>query len=97
MSYRLLASSAFICALALVGSAGQADAARLSPNGASSLIILAGDEENSEIQNELDPESDSGEPGGPSMPAAPEEKAKPEGGGGSGATIEKELQEDNQP
>ena len=41
MSYRLLASGAFVCALTLLNYAGAADAARLVPNGASSLIILA--------------------------------------------------------
>src|SRR5262245_51599228 len=98
MSYRFLASSAFICALALAGPAGQADAAQLAPKSASNLIILAADEENPEVQNELDPASDSGQPGGPATPApAPEEKAMPQGGGGSGAVIEKELQQDNQP
>jgi len=102
MSYRLYLSGAFICALALLGNAGQAAATRLMLNGASSLIILTQDEENSEVQNELDPQSDGGQPGGPSA-TAPAGQAMPQGGagsppqgGGSGATIEKELQEENQ-
>ena len=49
MPYRLLASGAFVCALTLLGFAGQADATtRLMLNGASSLTILAEDEENAE-------------------------------------------------
>jgi hypothetical protein len=89
MSYRLLASGAFLCAFTLLGYAGQAEAAtRLMPNGASSLIILAEDEENAEVQNLLEPETDGGQPGGESTTqpeAAPqggdEMKAQPEGGG----------------
>ena len=42
MPYRLLASGAFVCALTLLGFAGQADATtRLMLNGTSSLTILA--------------------------------------------------------
>ena len=103
MSYRLYLSGAFIGALALLSYAGQADATRLMLNGASSLIILTQDEENSEVQNELDPQSDGGQPGGPSATAAcrtghaPRRNGlPPQGGGGSGATIEKELQEEKQ-
>ena len=70
MSYRVYLSGAFICALALLGYAGQADATRLMLNGASSLIILTQNEENSEVQNELDPQSDGGQPGGPSRDGA---------------------------
>jgi hypothetical protein len=86
MSYRLLASGAFVCALMLVGYVGQADATtRLMLNGASNLVILAEDEENAEVQNLLEPETDGGQPGGdsamkPEQPMAGEEmKAKPEG------------------
>ena len=51
MSYRLLASGAFVGALTLLGYAGQADATtRLMLNGAPSLTILAQDEENEEVQ-----------------------------------------------
>ena len=103
MSYRVYLSGAFIGALALLSYAGQADAPRLMLNGASSLIILTQNEENSEVQNELDPQSDGGQPGGPSA-TAPTGQAmpqggtgsQPQGGGGSGATIEKELQEEKQ-
>jgi len=87
MPYRLLASGAFICALTLLGYAGQADATtRLMLNGASSLTILAEDEENAEVQNLLEPETDGGQPGGgeamkPEEPKAGDEmKAMPEGG-----------------
>ncbi|HEU0018424.1 MAG TPA: hypothetical protein VFQ31_08740 [Methyloceanibacter sp.] len=88
MPYRLLASGAFICALTLFGYAGQADATtRLMLNGASSLTILAADEENAEVENLLEPEADGGTPMGadaaakPEAPKAGEEmKAMPEGG-----------------
>ena len=88
MPYHLLASRAFVCALTLLGFAGQADATtRLMLNGASSLTILAEDEENAEVQNLLEPETDGGQPGGDAAmkpeatPKAGEEmKAKPEGG-----------------
>lgn len=98
MSYRLLASGAFVCALTLLSFAGQADAARLTMNGASSLIILAADEEQKEIQNEMDPESDGGQPGGAmkSEGAPKAEKAAPEGGDSANKIIEKELQEENE-
>ena len=72
---------------------------RLVPNGASSLIILAADEEQKEIQNEMDPESDGGQPGGAmKSEGAPkaEEKAAPEGGDSANKIIEKELQEENE-
>jgi hypothetical protein len=88
MPYRLLACGAFVCALTLLGYAGQADATpRLMLNGASSLTILAEDEENAEVQNLLEPESDRGQPGGDAAmkpeaaPKAGEEmKPMPEGG-----------------
>ena len=54
--------------------------------GASSLTILAADEENAEVQNLLDPETDGGQPAASrdeaeAAPKAGEEmKAKPEGG-----------------
>jgi hypothetical protein len=74
MPYRLLASGAFVCALTLLGFAGQADATtRLMLNGTSSLTILAEDEENAEVQNLLEPETDGGQPGGDAA-------MKPEGG-----------------
>ena len=58
MSYRLLASGAFVGALTLLGYAGQADTTtRLMLNGASSLTILAEDEENAEVQNLLEPQT----------------------------------------
>ena len=93
MSYRLLATGAFVCALALLGYAGQAEATtKLMLNSASDLVILAQDEENAEVQNLLEPETDGGAPGGDSSggdaamkpEAAPktgeEMKAMPEGG-----------------
>lgn len=92
MSYRLLASGAFVCALTLLSYAGAADAARLVPNGASSLIILAADEEQQEIQNEMDPESDGGQPGGAAAPKAGEEKK----GENANEIINKEMKEENE-
>ena len=89
MLYRLLASGAFVCALTLLSYAGQADATtRPMLNGASSLTILAADEENAEVQNLLEPETDGGTPMGGDAAAKPEAapkageemKAKPEGG-----------------
>ena len=95
MSYRLLASGAFVCALTLLSYAGAADAARLTMSGASSLIILAADEEQKEIQNEMDPESDGGQPGG-----AMKSEGAPKAGEGKGEDanqiIEKELQQENE-
>lgn len=93
MSYRLLASGAFVCALTLLSYAGAADAARLTMNGASSLIILAADEEQKEIQNEVDPESTGGSPDA-SKPAAP--KAGEGKGEDANQIIEKELQQENE-
>ena len=56
---RLLAANAAVCVLALLGFAGQADATtRLTLKASPSLIILA--QENSEVQNLLDPQSDNG-------------------------------------
>jgi hypothetical protein len=88
MPYRLLVSGAFVGALTLFFCASQADATtRVMLNGASSLTILAADEENAEVQNLLEPESDGGQPGGDSAmkpegaPKGGEEmKAEPEGG-----------------
>ena len=96
MSYRLLASGAFVCALTLLSFAGQADAARLTMNGASSLIILAADEEQKEIQNEMDPESTGGKPDGAMKPGAAAPKAGEEKGENANQIIEKELQEENE-
>jgi hypothetical protein len=95
MSYRLLASGAFVCALTLLSYAGAADAARLVPNGASSLIILAADEEQKEMQNEMDPESDGGQPGG-AMKSEGATKAEEGKGENANQIIEKELQEENE-
>jgi len=51
MLYRLLASGAFVCALTLLSYASQGDATtRPMLNGASSLTILAADEENAEVR-----------------------------------------------
>jgi hypothetical protein len=77
MPHLSLKAGAAVCALTLLGFAGHANAApRPMLDTASSLTILAGDEENSEVQNLLDPESDNGLPGGP---AAMEAKPAPEG------------------
>ena len=90
MLYRLLTAGAAVCALALLGFTGQADATtRLMLKASPSLTILAADEENPEVENLLDPEATNGVPGGPTeaTPGDPpktegEMKAKPEGGGG---------------
>jgi hypothetical protein len=95
MSYRLLASGAFVCALTLL-SFGQADAARLVPNGASSLIILAADEEQKEIQNEMDPESTGGKPDGAMKPEAAPKAGEEKKGESANEIIEKELKEENE-
>ena len=88
MPYRLYASGAFACALALLGFTGQADATtRLMLKASPSLTILSQNEENSEVQNLLDPEADSGVPGGPPQPTPGDQpeagegmQAQPEGG-----------------
>jgi hypothetical protein len=88
MLYLFLASGAFVCALTLLSYASQGDATtRPMLNGASSLTILAADEENAEVENLLEPEMDEGTPMGADAAAKPEAapkgeemKAKPEGG-----------------
>ena len=61
---------------------------RLTLKDLPSLTILAQNSENSEVQNLLDPEFDSGAPGGPPQPtpdnqpaAGGQMEAQPEGGG----------------
>ena len=89
MFYRLVTAGAAVCAFSLLGFTGQADATTRSTLKASpSLTILAQNSENSEVQNLLEPQSDSGFPGGPSQPmpegqpAGGEMQAQPQGGGG---------------
>ena len=90
MFYRLVTAGAAVCAFSLLGFTGQADAtARLTLKASPGLTILAQNSENSEVQNLLDPQSDSGAPGGPSQPtrenqpaAGGQMQAQPEGGGG---------------
>jgi len=92
MFYRLVTAGAAVCAFSLLGFTGQADAtARLTLKASPGLTILAQNSENSEVQNLLDPQSDSGVPGGPSQPtpenqpaAGGQMQAQPEGGGGGG-------------
>ena len=94
MFYRLVTAGAAVCAFTLLGFTGQADAtARLTLKASPGLTILAQNSENSEVQNLLDPQSDSGVPGGPSQPtpenqpaAGGQMQAQPEGGGGGGET-----------
>ena len=106
MYYRLLTAGAAVCAFSLLGFTGQADATtRLTLKASPSLTILAQNEENSEVQNLLDPESDSGVPGGPSQPtpgkptpgeqpaAGGQMQAQPEGGGGDSETNEIDQEE----
>jgi len=74
MPYRLLSVGLALSALVLLTFTSQADAtARLTLKASPSLTILAQNEENSEVQNLLDPQSDNGVPGGPSAatPVAP--------------------------
>src|SRR6476619_6686703 len=79
MFYRLLTACAAVCAFSLLGFTGQADATtRLTLKASPSLTILAQNEENSQIQNELDPQSDNGVPGGASA-ATPVEPGQPGG------------------
>jgi hypothetical protein len=76
---RLLAANAAVCVLALLGFAAQADVTtRLTLKASPSLTILAQNEENSQVQNLLDPQSDNGTPGGPSA-ATPVEPGQPGG------------------
>jgi hypothetical protein len=91
MFYRFLTAGAAVCAFSLLGFTGQADATtRLTLKASPSLTTLAQNEENSQIQNELDPQSDNGAPGGSSQAtpgdqpgAGGEMQAKPAGGGDS--------------
>src|SRR5262249_6899963 len=97
MFYRLVTAGAAVCAFSFLDFAGQADATTRSALQASpSLTILAQNSENSEVQNLLDPQSDSGVPGGPSQPtsegqpAGDEMQAQPQGGGGETNAIDRE-------
>jgi hypothetical protein len=69
MPHFLLKASAAACALALLGLAPANATPRLSLSGVSSLTILAGDEENSEVENLLDPAQDNGTPKDETGPA----------------------------
>ena len=78
MPYRLLSVVAVLSALLLTFTS-QADAtARLVPKASSNLTIMVQNEENSEVQTLLDPESDNGVPGGASA-ATPVEPEQPGG------------------
>jgi hypothetical protein len=97
MFYRLVTAGAAVCAFSLLGFTGQADATTRSTLKASpSPTILAQNSENSEVQNLLEPQSDSGVPGGPSQPTpedqptAGEMQAQPQGGGGETNAIDQE-------
>ena len=97
MFYRLVTAGAAVCAFSLLGFTGQADATtRLTLKASPGVTILAQNQENSEVQNLLDPQSDSGVPGGPSQPtpndqpAAGEMQAQPQGGGGETNAIDQE-------
>jgi hypothetical protein len=72
MSYRLLSTGAALCALALLTFTGHADVTtRL-------LLKASSNMENPEVQNELEPQSDNGTPGGASA-ATPVEPSQPGG------------------
>ncbi len=76
MFYRLVTAGAAVCAFSLLGFTGQADATtRLTLKASPSLTILAQNSENSEVQNLLEPQSDSGVPGGPSQPTPEDQPA----------------------
>jgi hypothetical protein len=97
MLHRFLTAGAAVCAFSLLGFTGQADATtRLTLKASPGVTILAQNQENSEVQNLLDPQSDSGVPGGPSQPtpndqpAAGEMQAQPQGGGGETNAIDQE-------
>ena len=82
------------------GAAGRRRVSRLTIKASPNATILAQNEENSEVQNLLDPQSDSGVPGGPSkptpndQPAAGQMQAQPQpAGGGGGETNEIEQEE----
>ena len=55
MPHFLLKAGVAACTLALLGFAPADATPRLTLSGASSLTILAGDEENPEVENLLDP------------------------------------------
>ena len=66
MLYRFMTAGAAACALTLLGFPGQADVTtRLMLKASPALTILAADEENSEVENLLDPEADNGVPAPP--------------------------------
>jgi hypothetical protein len=102
MPHLSLKASAAVSALTLLGFAGHANAAPRPMLDSASLTILAADEENSEVQNLLDPESDNGTPGGdaatkPEVKPEPREEkameAKPSGGGGVDESTEVDKEE----
>ena len=69
MRYRVLTAGGAVCVLSLLGFTGQADATpRLTLKASPSLSILAQNQENSEVQNLLDPKSDRGAPVAPPNP-----------------------------
>jgi hypothetical protein len=79
MPYRLLSVGAVLSAFALLTFTSQADAtAPLVLKASSNLTIMVQNEENSEVQNLLDPQSDDGVPGGTSA-ATPVEPEQPSG------------------
>lgn len=80
MPHLSLKAGAAVCALTLLGFAGHANAApRLTLNSASDLTILAGDEENSEIENYENPAADNGAPKDETPPEAAVPERHPEG------------------
>jgi hypothetical protein len=79
MPHFLLKAGAAACALALLGFAPANATPRPALNSASSLTILAGDEENSEIENYEDPAADNGAPKDETGPAEATPEHHPEG------------------
>jgi hypothetical protein len=70
MPHFLLKAGVAACTLALLGFAPANATPRLALGGAPSLTILAGDEENSEIENYEEPAADNGAPKDETPPEA---------------------------
>jgi len=75
----LLKAGVAACTLALLGFAPANATPRLTLSGASSLTILAGDEENPEVENLLDPAEDNGAPKDETGPVEATPEHHPEG------------------
>ena len=95
MSHLPLKAGVILCAFAVLSFTSANAAPRPALDGATDLLILAGDEENAEVQNLLAPDTDQGTPmdapgGDGTMQAkpAPEGEMAPAPEGGAGETNE---------